>query len=743
MSTVEIPLISREENVREAQSAPEDSKLKAKLKLKGLQAWRFTVASGALAGILILSVNIITLGAVYGQSELVNNSLALPAGPCGRARATSLGAHVIINILSTILLAYSNFSMQCLSSPTRKEIDMAHSKQKWLHIGVPSLRNVFFVSRKKAALWIILGASSFPLHMIWNSTVFETKASYDYIAATVTEDFLNGASFDLPIRQPDSNGEYDEYSKPDYMGVLSALQKKAMNNQLDRLTVEDCISKYKTNILSDRRHVLLVFDRSSERDHFHHVRTPPRNPIWTVYNNASPLRNPEVGPLYQWMCDEASFESYVKVCEISSRSQLTPGSLASNAGMFGIGNASIQTCYSEKQPEQCKVEIVPVFMLVIIACNVVKILAFIGALYLTEQENPLCTTGDAIQSFIKTPDQYTRGRCLAAKEDYEKFVTDSREWDPRPSGVGDIWTGGRYLWRKSSHDWHWTIYLVITSGLLSAFKMIATVTQNKTGNSVTSVKQIIGDPRRQDIVWNDLSIGVLTGFLLANLPQMLVSYIYLALNNLLTSMLAMDEWCSYATKSGRPVKGLRVSSPQPNTSQRSTYFLSLPYRWAVPATVILALLHWLVSQMFFFARVDVYGITTEPPGKSLPVEKLYIAYIAVLVVVCLGYFVLLVLMGNALWRRYPENMPLSGCCSASIAASCHPSRVYDDDDDGQEDNDEDAPSPEVEANADTIASRKLCWGVVEPPIPAINGNVGHATFSATETLPLVRDKLYA
>lgn len=81
---------------------------------------------------------------------------------------------------------------------------------------------------------------------------------------------------------------------------------------------------------------------------------------------------------------------------------------------------------------------------------------------------------------------------------------------------------------------------------------------------------------------------------------------------------------AWKSLSGSPVKGLRASSPQPNTAQRSTYFLTLPYRWAVPTTAIVSLLHWLVSQMFFFARVDVDGLTTEPPGGSLPVERLKI-----------------------------------------------------------------------------------------------------------------------
>jgi len=46
--------------------------------------------------------------------------------------------------------------------------------------------------------WLILALSSFPLHFIWNSAVFETLATNEYIAVSVTEDFVDGGSWHLP-----------------------------------------------------------------------------------------------------------------------------------------------------------------------------------------------------------------------------------------------------------------------------------------------------------------------------------------------------------------------------------------------------------------------------------------------------------------------------------------------------------------------------------------------------------------
>jgi hypothetical protein len=201
MSTVEIPLMSRDNTETQENEEIWDNSTTRKqeaIKSTALESWRFIVTSGALAGIIILLINVITLAVMYGQHQTDKQSITFFTGSCSTAGKINTGAHLVINVLSTILLAYSNFSMQCLGSPSRTEVDSAHKEHHWLNIGTPSIRNIFFVSKTKSALWMLLGVSSFPLHMIWNSTVFKTKNSYDYFAVSITEDFLHGANWTLP-----------------------------------------------------------------------------------------------------------------------------------------------------------------------------------------------------------------------------------------------------------------------------------------------------------------------------------------------------------------------------------------------------------------------------------------------------------------------------------------------------------------------------------------------------------------
>jgi hypothetical protein len=88
--------------------------------------------------------------------------------------------HIVINVLSTLLLAASNYTMQVLSSPTRGEIDKAHSSNQWLDIGVLSLLNLARISRRQRFLCVILALSSIPIHLFYNSAVFFIGADNKY-----------------------------------------------------------------------------------------------------------------------------------------------------------------------------------------------------------------------------------------------------------------------------------------------------------------------------------------------------------------------------------------------------------------------------------------------------------------------------------------------------------------------------------------------------------------------------------
>lgn len=75
--------------------------------------------------------------------------------------------HLGINIVSTLFPGGINYCMQYLVAPTRSEIARAHNKGRWLDIGIPSLHNLRNIAKHKRFLWLILGLSSVPLHLMY------------------------------------------------------------------------------------------------------------------------------------------------------------------------------------------------------------------------------------------------------------------------------------------------------------------------------------------------------------------------------------------------------------------------------------------------------------------------------------------------------------------------------------------------------------------------------------------------
>jgi hypothetical protein len=127
--------------------------------------WRSGVMSFAICSSIVFLINFVFT--VWGLSTYSTNKGALMDGrDCDDIKKINTGLHVVINVFSTILLSGSNYCMQCLSAPTREDIDGAHAKGKWLDIGIPSFRNLAHISRKRLCLWLLLGASSLPLHLL-------------------------------------------------------------------------------------------------------------------------------------------------------------------------------------------------------------------------------------------------------------------------------------------------------------------------------------------------------------------------------------------------------------------------------------------------------------------------------------------------------------------------------------------------------------------------------------------------
>jgi len=85
---------------------------------------------------------------------------------CSSVRRRHLHGSLLLNFIATSVFVSSNYAMQCLASPTRAEIDSAHSRLQSMDIGRQSLRNLWRVKWSRKLVWLVLAASGVPLHML-------------------------------------------------------------------------------------------------------------------------------------------------------------------------------------------------------------------------------------------------------------------------------------------------------------------------------------------------------------------------------------------------------------------------------------------------------------------------------------------------------------------------------------------------------------------------------------------------
>lgn len=124
---------------------------------------------------------------------------------------------------------------------------------------------------------------------------------------------------------------------------------------------------------------------------------------------------------------------------------------------------------------------------------------------------------------------------------------------------------------------------------------------------------------------------------------MIISLLYITFNGLLSCLLFAEEWTGYR----KTRKTLRVSFPE--GIQRSSYVISIPLRYGAPVTILMALLHWTVSQCVYVVRIishysdgsldagsNITAAGYSPLGISMLVSKPLFSPSAVIVLQVVG-----------------------------------------------------------------------------------------------------------
>ena len=135
-------------------------------KQKYFSGWYAGALASCFTALVVLAVNSSMIIYAAASYSIDNGIGTLFSGDCARAKTINSWLQLTVNILSTVLLGASNYCMQCLNSPTREEVNKAHSKGRFLHIGVSSIHNIRGISAGRKLLWLGLGLSAFPLHLM-------------------------------------------------------------------------------------------------------------------------------------------------------------------------------------------------------------------------------------------------------------------------------------------------------------------------------------------------------------------------------------------------------------------------------------------------------------------------------------------------------------------------------------------------------------------------------------------------
>lgn len=203
-----------------------------------------------------------------------------------------------------------------------------------------------------------------------------------------------------------------------------------------------------------------------------------------------------------------------------------------------------------------------------------------------------------------------------------------------------------------------------------------------------------------------MSNSMLVTVIIANIPQAILSYVYILFNSLYTCMVAGHEW----TQLTKHRKTLRVTSPV--GAQRSTFWLQLPYRYSLPLLTMTSLLAWLASQSLFVVKIDVLDNDRIVRSDKSILSCGFSPGAIVLAMIV----VTLIMLGAVLLglRKYTSEMPIASTGSAAISAACH--RLEDDPD---------------------AAVLPLKWGVASK-----KDGIGHCCFSSKPVAPPKAGQMY-
>ncbi|KAF6785962.1 hypothetical protein CSOJ01_15499 [Colletotrichum sojae] len=700
-------------------------------------------------GLTSASLVILTSTLLYSISmkSNFNQVWAFYTSDCKSTATANTLLHLLINIVSTGLFASSNFFMQVLNSPSMQEIKFNHSRGKWLDIGIPSWRNAFHLHTFKLVAWIFLLLTSLPIHLLFNSSIFQINSRYgDFHLTIAAESFLQGGSYVLPgaaLLVATPRGFGNGALRPTRQDILTknAVYSAQLQNvsataiqasKWSLLDASECQRIYKGNLctgLQEYRNVVMVaegdgwkrsetWDLSADGERLWDSTTSASelNSLWydaqctmtgELFDNTPICQTDCAGVLRssESMQPEVSVtRPYIlRVQEWHETSTYSNSSPHSTHRIISNKPFEISHCLAEKRETTCSVALSRPLLLAVVLSVFSKLVISVSVVWIMGADEPLVTLGDAVASFIRDQDEP-----LIPGYPTDAFVRQNAKHIC--SGIETYHSPEREIWRQR---------------------------KQRRANAVPTSSWV-----RNCWFW------IITVVPIATLLALQVN------NSLLLYLEMSREWDQFSTA----FCSLRVT--QPNISLMT--FTSI--------------IHWLLSSSLYtvvskgsYYQIRSYYQTRDyyrPQGGSystdtfsLPEDAtvtLCVSYLPILIqlVLCITMVLFLQELSK---RELPGYMPLVGSNSLAISAACRvsplskaPRRSTTEEETQDIELEECTPrstgDPEVGGTADyqqDVVLYPLKWGEVKMPedwylqadAPEETDRVGHLGFGTVEDDP--------
>jgi hypothetical protein len=496
--------------------------------------------------------------------------------------------------------------------------------------------------------------------------------------------------------------------------MANALLANATSGHLDRLTNEECINAYGSGdgYMSGRGNVLAVAKQQASFDNTTVLMATKFEMFVSNFTDNNWICSPNYLIANDYHCD-------LKTIAFNANSWALGMPRASDTDPYRLAPTQdweIDYCLSQplNLGGHCQLQYSLIIMLCVLTANFIKMTCILLALHL-HFEPVLATLGDAISSFLANPDPYTAGRPFLTRKMARRFKKlpppgpvyyQKPRWAPKWAPKWFPNWGPRWYQAPSLTRLLVTLFLCILAISLVIF-LLAVGNQNVGSSpyslgfgSYNSAATLHIFPWSSDgSASTDLSSTsfssntiLLSMVAIANLPQAIVSCLYFAYNTVYTSFLSAAEWARFS----REAKTLRTTDPL--GGQRSTYWLSLPWTYALPLATASSVLHWLISQSLFIARTEVLSTTGAPE----PLSYMEVGYspLAILLSVLFGSCMVLAMLINGA-RKLGGDSVLVGGNSLAIAAACR-----------------------REEEEEGLERLRVVWGVIRHEAGGMPGKVG-------------------